>query len=132
MSSRLLRFAVSCNFSDLVTNLEFFGSSVRNMFGKLSGKIRTNITVHMFAKYKINFSLFVKLVNYYCYFLVFCGIKSFYNFINFVTTSIGVEYGGVPPPEILQGELEPSPEILQGGLSPCGNFAELYGCNYTS
>ena len=71
MSSRLLRLAVSCNFFDLVINLELFGSTVRNMFGKLSGKIRTNITVHMFAKYKFNFSLFVKLVNYCCYFLIF-------------------------------------------------------------
>ena len=88
MSSRLLRLAVSCNFSDLVINRELFGSSVWNMFGKLPGKVPTNITVHMFAKYKINFSLFAKLVNYCCYFLIFCGIKSFYNFINFVTTSV--------------------------------------------
>ena len=116
MSSRLLRLAVSCNFFDLVINLELFGSTVRNMFGKLSGKIRRNITVHMFAKYKFNFSLFVKLVNYCCYFLIFWEIKSFYNFINFVTTSIGVEGGGA------EGLEPPPPEISQGGLSPCKNL----------
>ena len=70
MSSHLLRLAVSGNFSDLVINRKLFGSSVWNMFGKLPGKIPTNITVHIFAKYKINFSLFAKLVNYCCYFLI--------------------------------------------------------------
>ena len=70
MSSHLLRLAVSCNFSDLVINWELFGSSVWNMLGKLPGKIPTNITVHIFAKYKINFGLFTKLVNYCCYFLI--------------------------------------------------------------
>ena len=70
MSSHLLRLAVSCNFSDLVINRELFGSSVWNMFGKLPGKIPTNITVHIFAKYRINFGLFAKLVNYCCYFLI--------------------------------------------------------------
>ena len=63
------------------------------MFGKLPGKVPTNITVHMFAKYKINFSLFAKLVNYCCYFLIFCGIKTFYNFINFVTIPRCLLYG---------------------------------------
>ena len=70
MSLHLLRLAVSCNFSDLVINRELFGSSVWNMIGKLPGKIPTNITVHVFAKYKINFSLFAKLVNCCCYFLI--------------------------------------------------------------
>ena len=73
MSSHLLRLAVSCNFSDLVINRELFGSSVWSMFGKLPGKIPTNITVHMFAKYQINFSLFAKLVNCCCYFLILFG-----------------------------------------------------------
>ena len=53
MSSRLLMLAVSCNFSDLVINWKLFGSSVWNMFGKLPGKTPADITVHMFAKYKI-------------------------------------------------------------------------------
>ena len=88
MSSRLLRLAVSCNTSDLTINLKLFRSSDQNMFGKLSGRIRTNITVHKFAKYKFNFTSFAKLVNYCCYLIIFCGIKSFSNFINFVTTPV--------------------------------------------